>query len=240
MIPLRQVVRRFDTTFVDPILVRRDRQRLITVHADVLSGPPSRMFARVRPRIEALTPPPGMHLEWGGEYEDSQKATAGLAASLPLFIGMMILIVITLFNALKQPLIIWLTVPLAIIGVTGGLLATQNPFDFMAMLGFLSLIGMLIKNAIVLIDEIDLQVREGLGRYEAILTASTSRLRPVGMAASTTALGMLPLLPDVFFAAMSVTIIAGLVFATVLTMVFVPVLYALFFNVHEGDEGGEA
>ncbi len=144
---------------------------------------------------------------------------------------MMVLIVIALFNALRQPLAIWLTVPLALIGVTGGLLVTAQPFGFMALLGFMSLSGMLIKNAIVLIDEIEVQKRSGVEIFQAIVTSGVSRLRPVAMAALTTALGMIPLLFDAFFIAMAVTIIAGLIIATVLTMVIVPVLYATFFGV---------
>jgi len=129
-------------------------------------------------------------------------------------------------------LVIWLTVPLALIGVTAGLLLTRQPFGFMAMLGFLSLSGMLIKNAIVLIDEIELQ-RKTMPVYDAIVVSGVSRLRPVAMAALTTALGLIPLLVDAFFVAMAVTIIFGLMIATVLTMVFVPVLYATFFGVAE-------
>ena len=123
---------------------------------------------------------------------------------------MMVLIVIGLFNSIRQPLIIWLTVPLAVIGVTAGLLLTKQPFGFMALLGFMSLSGMLIKNAIVLVDEISLQQREGSPVFKAIVDSGVSRLRPVAMAALTTALGMIPLLVDAFFVAMAVTIIAGL------------------------------
>jgi multidrug efflux pump subunit AcrB len=135
-----------------------------------------------------------------------------------------------LFNSLKQPLIIWLTVPLSLIGVTAGLLLMNQPFGFMALLGFLSLIGMLIKNAIVLIDEINLQWAEGKELLNAIVESGASRLRPVLMAASTTALGLIPLLFDAFFISMAVTIIFGLGFATLLTMVVVPVLYATFYK----------
>jgi len=154
-----------------------------------------------------------------------------MAASLPFFFMSMVLIVIGLFNALRQPLVIWTTVPLALIGVTAGLLVTGQPFGFMALLGFMSLSGMLIKNAIVLIDEIELQKRAGSAIFKAVVDACVSRLRPVSMAALTTALGMIPLLPDAFFVAMAVTIIAGLMVATVLTMLVVPVLYAILFRV---------
>ena len=143
----------------------------------------------------------------------------------------MVLIVIALFNDLRQPAVIWLTVPLALIGVTAGLLLTNQPFGFMALLGFMSLSGMLIKNAIVLVDEIEIQKREGSAPLQAIMDSGVSRLRPVAMAALTTALGMLPLFQDAFFIAMAVTVVFVLMIATILTMIFVPVLYAIFFRV---------
>jgi multidrug efflux pump subunit AcrB len=231
MIPLRQVVTKFETTSEDEIIMRRNRKRTITVFADPIAGPASELFARVRPQIEAIELPVGYELEWGGEYEDSANAQAGLTASIPMFVLIMVLVTIMLFNSLRQPLIIWLVVPLALIGVTLGLLSTNQPFGFMAILGFLSLMGMLIKNAIVLIDEINLQSSEGKELETAIIDSSVSRIRPVAMAALTTALGMIPLLFDAFFVSMAVTIIAGLIFATMLTMVVVPVLYATFYKV---------
>lgn len=231
MIPLRQVVSSFATDFDDDIIVRLNRKRTITVHADPIEGPASRVLENVRAQVEALDFPPGYSLEWWGEYRSSANGQAAIAASLPLFFTIMVLIVITLFNNLRQPAIIWLTVPLALIGVTVGLLLTRQPFGFMAMLGFLSLSGMLIKNAIVLVDEINVQLAEGKTPYDSILVSGVSRIRPVSMAALTTALGMIPLLVDAFFVAMAVTIIAGLMFATVLTMLVVPVLYAIFYRV---------
>ena len=230
MIPLRQVVSDFETVYEDEIIMRRNRKPTITVYADPIAGPASELFARVRPQIEAIDLPAGYELEWGGEYEDSGNAQAGLAASIPMFVLAMILITVMLFNSLRQPLIIWLVVPLAVIGVTVGLLGTNQPFGFMSLLGFLSLMGMLIKNAIVLIDEINLQSGEGKDLMSAIVDSGVSRLRPVAMAASTTALGMIPLLFDAFFVAMAITIIAGLMFATLLTMIVVPVLYAMFYK----------
>jgi multidrug efflux pump subunit AcrB len=229
MIPLRQVVSGFETAFEDEIIRRRDRKRTIIAYADPVDGAASALLARVRPQVEALELPKGYELEWGGEYEDSAEAQAGLAANIPLFVLIMVLVTIVLFNSLRQPLIIWLCVPLALIGVTAGLLGMGQPFGFMAILGFLSLSGMLIKNAIVLIDEINLQSGEK-ELLPAIVDSAASRLRPVAMAAATTALGMTPLLLDAFFVSMAITIIAGLLFATVLTMVVVPVLYAIFFR----------
>ena len=174
---------------------------------------------------------PGYSMAWGGEAEDSAKANARLAATMPVFFGLMVLIVLFLFNSIRKTLAIWLTVPLAIIGVTVGLLVFNQPFGFMALLGLMSLSGMLIKNAIVLIDEIGIQLQHGSPPLQAVIDSGVSRLIPVSMAALTTILGMLPLLLDAFFVSMAVTIMFGLGFATVLTLVFVPVLYAILFGV---------
>jgi multidrug efflux pump subunit AcrB len=143
----------------------------------------------------------------------------------------MVLIVIFLFNSIKKTLVIWLTVPLAIIGITAGLLLFEQPFNFMAILGAMSLAGMLIKNAIVLVDQIDVELASGKPGFDAIVDSGLSRLIPVSMAALTTILGMLPLVTDAFFIAMAVTIMFGLGFATVLTLIVVPVLYATLFRV---------
>jgi multidrug efflux pump subunit AcrB len=232
-VPLKQVVSHYETAMVDSIIKRRDRIRTMTVKCNPLTEAPSSALARIMPAIDAIEMPSGYKLAYGGEYEDSRKANAALANKV-LFCGLlMILIVIVLFNSLRQPLIIWLCVPLSIIGVTIGLLATNQPFGFMALLGLLSLSGMLIKNAIVLVDEIDIQIASGKERHAAIIESGLSRMRPVMMAALTTVLGMLPLVVDAFFAAMAVTIMAGLTFATVLTLVVVPVLYAILFGIKE-------
>lgn len=232
-IPLRQVISHYETAMVDPIIKRRNRVRTLTVKCNPISEMPSTALARVMPAIDAIKLPPGYRLVYGGEYEDSRKANAALANKV-LFCGvLMILIVVVLFNSIRQPLIIWLCVPLSIIGVTIGLLVSGQAFGFMALLGLLSLSGMLIKNAIVLVDEIDLQIASGRDGYDAIIDSGISRMRPVMMAALTTVLGMLPLVADAFFAAMAVTIMAGLTFATVLTLVVVPVLYAILFGIRE-------
>jgi len=122
-------------------------------------------------------------------------------------------------------------VPLSIIGVTVGLLLFNQPFGFMSLLGLMSLSGMLIKNAIVLIDQIDSELKSGKGAFQAVIDSGVSRLIPVSMAALTTILGMMPLVQDAFFVSMAVTIMFGLGFATVLTLIFVPVLYTIFFRI---------
>ena len=136
-----------------------------------------------------------------------------------------------MFNALRQPLVIWLTAPLALVGVTIGLVIFQTPFEFMAILGFLSLIGMMVKNAIVLVDQADVEIKGGKPAYHAIIDAALSRARPVLLGALTTILGVAPLLVDPFFKSMAVTIMFGLLFATILTLVVIPLFYAIFFKV---------
>ncbi len=230
-VPVGQIVSRFKTKWEDSIVHRRNRIPTITVSTDPLSGPVSAVFNQLRPKIEAIKLPPGYKLEWGGEYEDSHDAQVALAKNLPLGFISMFVITVILFGAMRQALIIWLSVPLAVIGVTVGLLSTNTEFGFMALLGFLSLTGMLIKNAIVLIDQIDFEIAEGKEAFQAIIDSALSRARPVFLAALTTVLGMIPLLPDAFFSAMAVVIMFGLSFATGLTLIVVPVLYAVFFRV---------
>ena len=234
-VPLEQIVSGFDTGFQDSIVARRNRMPTITPQCNAAFGHASTLQQRLMPKIEAIDLPPGYSLEWGGEYENSRLAKRGLARMFPLMIVLMVLIVVLQFDSLKVPGIIFLTVPLAIIGVTGGLLLSGHPFGFMALLGALSLIGMLVKNGIVLADEMNTQIATGKPRYGAVLDAAVSRLRPVSMAALTTLLGMTPLLLDAFFASMAVTIMGGLAFATVLTMIVVPTLYVIFFRIRPDE-----
>lgn len=233
-IPFQQVTQGYDTRWEDPIIVRKNRKRMLTIMADPdLLGEETAatLQKRLQPQIEAIELPPGYSLEWGGEYESSGDAQESLFQTMPLGYLFMFLITIFLFNAVKEALIVWFTVPLAVIGVTTGLLALNTPFGFMALLGFLSLSGMLLKNGIVLLDQIEIEMKSGKEPYLAVVDAALSRVRPVCMAAITTILGMIPLLPDIFFKPMAVTIMFGLGFATVLTLIVVPVLYRIFHRV---------
>ncbi len=232
-VPLAQVVDRFETVSEESSLRRRDRLMCITVKCNTTDETAATAQQRISPILQAelAALPEGFRMEWGGEYESSQDANSGLAGKIPPIALVMFLILVVLFNSIRQPLVIFLTVPLTLVGVTTGLLAFDQPFGFMALLGFLSLAGMQIKNAIVLIDEINAQRDAGVEAFEAIVSAGVTRLRPVGLAAVTTVLGMLPLVIDAFYAAMAVTIMCGLTFATILTMVVIPVNYAIIFRV---------
>jgi multidrug efflux pump subunit AcrB len=235
MIPLNQVTSGTDVVWENPVVMRRDRFPTITVHADPRTGLPSQLFNRVREKIEAIKLPPGYSFEWGGEYEDSKKARAALAEPVPFFLAMMVFIVMCLFNSARSTLLIWLIMPLAIIGVTIGLLLTGLPFGFMAVLGTLALAGELIKNQIVVLNKILNETGKGKAPYQAIIDGCTSKLRPVCMVVLTTVLGSIPLLTDPFFGAMAVCIIFGLISAAILSLLVMPVLYAMFFGINEED-----
>ena len=233
-IPITQIVRKFDVVWEDPIIMRRDRKRTLTVMADhdiLGSETAAKLFSRVRGEIEAIPLPVGYELEWGGEFEASTKAQKAIFGSLPVGYLIMFITTVLLFASARTAGIIWACIPLALIGVSYGLLITGAPFGFMALLGFLSLSGMIIKNGIVLVEQVKLELEEGKAPYSALFHATLSRVRPVCMAAITTILGMIPLLFDDFFASMAVVIMFGLGFATLLTLVFVPVLYSLVFKI---------
>ncbi len=233
MIPLNQVTSGTEVVWEDPVVMRRDRFPTLTVHADPRTGLPSQLFNRVRQQVEAIELPDGYSLEWGGEDEDSRAAREALVQPLPFVLALMVFIVVALFNSFRVTLLIWLIMPLAIIGVTTGLLLTGFPFGFMALLGVLALGGEQIKNQIVVMSKILTETKGGKSPYQAILDGGTAKMRPVCMVALTTVLGMIPLLKDPFFGAMAVCIMFGLSFAAVLSLIVTPVLYAILFGIHE-------
>jgi len=231
-VPIGQVTNGYQVEWVDASSNRKNRKRWFKLMADPPPGTiNSVLFKRVKEKIEAIKLPIGYEFEWEGEYLSQTEANQSLMSSIPIFFALMVLIVVILFNSIRKTLVIWLTVPLALIGVSVGLFLFDQPFDFMATLGFLSLSGMLIKNSIVLLDEINIELSSGRLPYDAVLHSVQSRARPISMAALTTVLGMIPLLSDSFFVAMAVTIMVGLSFATVLSLIVVPVLYSIFYNV---------
>ena len=231
-VPLEQMINGMAFESQNTLVHRYNRVLTITVGADIPTGfTAAQVQNQISQTIEEMSLPDGYFMEWGGEKENSEDSQASLASQLPLSVLIMVLISILLFNALRQPLIIWFLVPMSINGISLALLATDLPFTFTALLGLLSLSGMLIKNGIVLVEEIDVVRREQPSEplVDNIVLASTSRLRPVVLAAATTILGMIPLLTDAFFQSMAVAIMGGLAFASVLTLIAAPVLYYLFF-----------
>lgn len=225
-IPMAQIVSKLSLEPVNATIHRRNRVRTLKALANPPAGKNANLtFNEVRGEVEAIPLPPGYRLEWGGEFEANQQANASLTQRLPAAFGVMFLVTILMFGRLRQPIVIWLTLPMCICGVVLVLLATDLSFTFPSFLGLLSLTGMLIKNCIVLVDEIDKRfAEEGLSQ-QVMLEASVSRLRPVMLAAVTTIAGMAPLLNDVFFLEMAVCIMGGLAFATIITLIAVPVFY---------------
>ncbi|AXN32950.1 efflux RND transporter permease subunit [Vibrio coralliilyticus] len=239
-IPVDQVIDGVSLQWQEPLIQRRDRKHTLTVLADhdVLGNETAAsLFARIQPKVQAMSLPEGYSISWGGEYESSKDAQEALFGSLPMGYMLMFIITMFLFNSLRKPLVIWFTVPLSIIGVSIGLLATDMPFSFTAFLGLLSLSGMILKNGIVLLDQINIELESGKDPYQAVFDSAISRVRPVSMAALTTILGMIPLVFDAFFGSMAITIMAGLGFATVLTLIVVPVLFAIFYRIKPSTAG---
>ncbi|QHI68315.1 efflux RND transporter permease subunit [Tichowtungia aerotolerans] len=234
-IPIEQVTDGRHVEWETPVVHRLNRMRVLRVFCKQIHGTTDSLLRQLRPSIEAIDLPEGYTLEWGGEHEEQVEANSKLMSNVPIAFAAMFLISVLLFNTLRHPLIIFLGLPLAVIGVAAGMLLADKPFGFMAMLGFLSLSGMLIKNEIVLLDQINIELAAGKKPYRAVLDSAAGRVRPVCMAAFTTVLGMTPLLWDAFFAPMAVTIMGGLAFATVLTLVVVPVLYSTFFKVYREE-----
>jgi multidrug efflux pump subunit AcrB len=230
-VPLGQVTSDIRVESEDPIIVRWNRRRAITVQAapDNVTFPT--LMKSVAKDFESIDLPPSYRLEWRGEAFTTKDAQASLMPGMLPTAVIILFVIILLFNAVRPIIIILLAVPLGLIGITGGLLATHIPFGFMSLLGAMSLVGMMIKNSIVLLDEINIEKATGKIPYDAIIQAAISRLKPVMLGAGTTVLGVAPLLQDVFWASMSVTIMAGLTFGTMVTMIIVPVLYATLFRI---------
>jgi multidrug efflux pump subunit AcrB len=238
-IPLAQLTKSPQLAWEDSRIQRKDRLRAMEVKCDPREGVlANSIFVKTRPLIEAIEMPPGYYIEFSGEFEDSQNANEGISKTFPLAFLAMTLTLLFLWNKIKQPIIILLSVPLSLIGVIFGLVLTNTSLGFMAILGSLALFGMAIKNAIVMVDEIDILIKEGVAPYQALLDASQSRLRPVMMATLSTVMGMAPLITDIFFRSMAVAIMFGLSFSAFLTLIVSPTLYAIFFKIKppEDDE----
>ena len=229
--PLRQVAKSIDIQWEEPVVKRQNGQRTQRVQCSPLPGVGTEAArADIAKKIEAISLPAGYSLSWEGEKKASDDSMKYLFANFPMAILLMIVILIILFKDYKRPLIIFCCVPLIVTGVIPSMLLTGKQFGFVAIIGVLGLIGMMIKNGIVLMDEIDLQISKGETPLQALIISAKSRLRPVMMASLTTILGMIPLIPDALFGSLAVTIMGGLFMGTIITLIFIPVLYAVFFG----------
>ncbi|ANO34559.1 efflux RND transporter permease subunit [Vibrio breoganii] len=230
-VPLGQVVDGFELATEESMIWRRDRVKTITAQAAVQRyTTPANVRNAVKDRIEGIYLPPGYSMEWGGEYYDEHKAVADIVKQLPKALLIITIIMIAMFNGFKQTAIIYTTLPLAATGATFSLLLLDKPFGFMALIGAITLTGMIIKNGIVLMDQIELERRNGLELSDAIKEATMNRTMAISMGALTTALGMIPLLGDLLFDQMAATIIGGLAAATVLSLMVMPAMYKLVYK----------
>ena len=235
-VPLGQLLDGVNVKWRDGKLLREDRVLTIRAQSDPASGVlADDLFKRLKPQIEAIPLEEGYTLSWDGEFGSSADAQNSLAKTIPLGLLAMILVVIILFNALRQPIVIWAIVPLAIVGVVIGLVSTGTPLEFMGLLGGLALSGLLIQNSLVLVDNTDNLIAEGMPRFDALIESASSRLRPVVMGAFTTVFGIIPLYFDAFFKSMTVVLAFGLSFATLITLLVTPVLYALLFRIKKNE-----
>jgi multidrug efflux pump subunit AcrB len=235
-VPLKQVAN-VELTFEPGIIERRDRDRTLSLNVQLTSGATAAEVADVlEPWLEqdSVAWPAGHSFEIGGETEESGDANASIAAELPTAGMLILLLLVWQFNSLRRPAIILATIPLGLIGVTFGLLVANSTFGFFTILGLISLSGIIINNAIVLLDRIAIEIRDfGRSEADAVMVACQQRMRPILLTTATTVLGMTPLLwgATAMFKTMAITIIFGLAFATALTLLVVPVMYSVFFRV---------
>jgi multidrug efflux pump subunit AcrB len=176
-------------------------------------------------------------MRYVGEGETANEATGTVLGFMPVVMIIIFLVLLMLFNSWKKLFVILICFPFVICGVAPLLLLTNTPFTFIAILGFMGLIGMMIKNAIVLVDEVTRLIdEEHLPDYEAVLQATVSRVRPVMLASFTTILGMIPLIPDAMYGSLSVTVIGGLFVGTIVTLLLLPLFYSIIFHVKKPNE----
>ena len=229
--PLSQVSKGIDIRWEEPVVMRYNGQRQQRLQCSPAPGVSTESARQsIAKAIESIALPEGYSLSWEGEYKASTQSKQYLFKGFPLSVVMMLLILIMLFNDFRRPAIIFSCIPLVVVGVFPSVLLSGKDFGFVAIVGILGLIGMMIKNGIVLIDEISLQTSQGKPLDRALIDSSKSRLLPVMMASLTTILGMIPLISDSLFGSLAVTIMGGLAAGTVIILIFIPVLYSLMYK----------
>ena len=231
-VPLNQIAS-FDYTQEYPLVWRRDREPVLTVQADVAPGIlPDAVIAEIRPAIDAVAAslPAGYRIELGGIAEESVQSQASVFAVVPFMLLLVLTILMFQLRSFQRLAIVLSVVPLGLIGVVAALLVSGQPLGFVAILGILALVGMIAKNAVILIEQIEAERRAGKEVHEAVVEASSARFRPIMLTASSTVLGLIPIAPTVFWGAMAFAIMGGLLVASLLTLVFLPTLYVTWFE----------
>ena len=235
--PLGQVANGIGLAWEYPLVRTYDRKLSMAAQCDVKRGHTMKeVHSEIREEIERIRLPEGYTFFWDSQYKDQKEAMAALTKYFPLALIMLLVILVMLFGNFRQPLIIFLILPLSLIGMVFGLWVTGFQFGFFCIAGWLGLLGMIIKNVIVLLDEVNIQQKAGVEPYTAVIEATVSRARPVLMAALTTVFGSIPLLFDIVFGGMAATIVFGLSFATLLTLFVTPALYTIFYKISKRGE----
>ena len=233
-VPITQIAR-ISYDFEEGIIWRRDRLPTMTVRADIYDGnvQPGTVTARLGPKMAELSSqlPPGYRIEVGGAVEESAKGGASVAAGFPLMLLVMLTLLMIQLQSLQRTILVVLTAPLGLIGVTLFLLLFNKPFGFVAMLGTIALSGMIMRNSVILIDQIEQDIKAGHDPWDAICDATVRRFRPIVLTALAAILAMIPLTRSVFFGPMAVAIMGGLTVATALTLLFLPAVYAAWFRI---------
>ncbi|KHO65671.1 MULTISPECIES: efflux RND transporter permease subunit [Pseudomonas] len=240
-VPLSQVAT-LEYGFEEGVIWHRNRLPTVTVRADIYGEEqPATLIGQIRPALDEVRAslPDGYLLEVGGTVEDSARGQKSVNAGLPLFVVVVLSLLMLQLRSFSRSLMVFLTAPLGLIGVTLFLLVFQQPFGFVAMLGTIALSGMIMRNSVILIDQIEQDIAAGHERWNAIIEATVRRFRPIVLTALAAVLAMIPLSRSVFFGPMAVAIMGGLIVATVLTLLFLPALYAAWFRVRK-DEGARA
>jgi multidrug efflux pump len=237
-VPLSQVAR-FDYALEDGIIWHRDRLPTVTVRADIVDGiQPATVTAQIDRLLGDVRAqlPDGYLLQIGGSVEASGKGQASVNAGFPLFVLVVLTVLMFQLKSFRRVLLVVLTAPLGLIGVVGFLLLFRVPFGFVAMLGTIALFGMIMRNSVILIDQIEHDIGEGHARWQAVVDATVRRFRPIVLTAMTAVLAMIPLSRSDFYGPMAVAIMGGLIVATALTLVFLPALYAASFRIRENEQ----
>ncbi len=234
---IEQASSRFDFDYLGGVVKQYNRQRVMKAQCDPAAGVNTkRLFDRLLADVQSeVEVPEGYSMHVFGEQESQAESNAALGKNMPLAFVLIFIVLLLLFGNYRDPVIILLMTPLIFIGVVLGLLVTGNRFDFFSLLGLLGLVGMNVKNAVILVASINDLRAEGVDPYDAVVCAARSRLVPVCVASVTTILALIPLLFDSLFAGMASTIMGGLLVATILTMVVLPVVYALFYNIKKAE-----
>lgn len=236
-VPLSQVAT-FDFEQEFPLIWRRQRVPTLTVQADVASGAtPEAAVNSLTPAVEKLNAslPKGYHIEVGGTVEESAQSQASVFAKVPLMLFLMLLFLMAQLHSFSRLALVLAIVPMGLIGIVLALLLFGRPLGFVAMLGILALMGMIARNAVILIEQIETERAEGRETWDAVVQGTLSRFRPIMLTAISTVLGFIPIAPTVFWGPMAFAIMGGLFVATMLTLIVLPALYVAWFRVKEPE-----